>query len=85
MARFVGFRCDGPNCSTVEETEKEPPGWIKVTPIPKGDVPPGDQGTFVLCSNRCLARLGKARFDAAADRGEEYKPGRRASKGLTDG
>lgn len=68
MPRFSGWRCDGPRCSSVAETDQPPPGWINVTVTLKEGEEVGRTGganSFILCSNRCMARLGRERHQAA--------------------
>lgn len=71
MGQFTGWRCDGPKCDNVSETEKLPAGWIKVVPIVDGKVGESGEGTFTLCSNKCMMTLGKERYHAAVERGDE--------------
>lgn len=81
MARIQGYRCDGPNCSTVTETESIPDGWITVkvhVSAKAAGLDPDKQvkglhpsDDFHLCSNSCLAKLGKARYEAAREMGTE--------------
>ena len=79
MAKFTGFRCDGPRCPSVAETPEVPDGWITVkvhvSPEAAGRdpqrtvTPVKAQADFHVCSNRCLANLGKERHKADLDAG----------------
>lgn len=92
MARITGFRCDGPKCQNVSETEHLPPGWMTVqvhVPAeaagrdPSKQVRPvgSDSAHFHICSNRCLTNLGKARHQADVEMGKAPRMGRKPSNG----
>lgn len=64
MGRFTGFQCD--LCDTATEgagREKNdtPFGWFTVNVRAEEDI---RAGSWLLCSNRCLARLGRERMAA---------------------
>lgn len=87
MARITGFRCDGPRCQNVAETEHIPDGWltvkVHVSPEAAGRDPQKqvhglkEVQDFHLCSNRCLANLGKERHKADLDSGKASRMGRK--------
>lgn len=80
MARLVGWKCDGPDCPETSDQEAVPVGWIKVQPVI--DVEHVRNGTdgLTLCSNYCMMKLGKARYDAGVEDGTEARRNQRGRK-----
>lgn len=81
MAKFSGYKCDGPKCSVTAEGPSLPPNWMALSVNAKvaGRVEVADavfeREDFHLCSNLCLRRLAGERHHAAVERGDE-KPTR---------
>lgn len=74
MARVTGFRCDGASCGNVSEADALPIGWmtLSVSVDPKADAHP-EGNVFHICSNKCLRNLGRDRYAAAVERGDEKR------------
>lgn len=64
MAQTAGFTCDACGGFAVaiknDSSLTLPPGWITVHPR----TPQGARGGLDICSNACLALLGKMRWEA---------------------